>query len=332
MKKSLIGLGFFSVLAISALLIFSFFSINNFYSPGPLRAETTVIIPSGQSLDKISQHLAKANIISQAWLFTWHVRLRGRGAALKAGEYSFSKHISPQEILAKMLKGECIIHQFTVPEGMTTRDIIRMLNLKDDLKNEIKTDIQEGRLFPETYYYTLKDDRNILIGRMRQAMTKTLQRLWATRSQGLPFKSSHEALILASIVEKETGLAQERARIAGVFINRLRKGMPLQSDPTVAYGCFHLEQRPVKTLSHAELQKPTPYNTYLNMGLPPTPICNPGKEALQAVLHPLKTEELYFVADGTGAHIFSKTYEEHKKHHQQWRKIFKQRKQSQLQE
>lgn len=326
MKSWKVGLSFLGVLTTLSLLIFSFLGVNNFYSPGSLKTPTTVIIPAGISLDGISQKLAKAHIISHAWLFNLQVRLRGGGATLKAGEYRFSAHVSPQEILAKMLKGDCVIHQFTVPEGLTTREIIQMLNLKDDLKNEIKIEPQDGQLLPETYHYTLKDDRNTIIERMREAMKETSQNLWATRSHGLPFKSPEEALVLASIVEKETGLAHERPRIAGVFINRLRKGMPLQSDPTVAYGCFHLAHKPLKTLSHVELQKPTPYNTYINMGLPPTPICNPGKEAIQAVLHPLETDELYFVADGTGGHVFSKTYQEHQRHHQRWRRIVKQRK------
>ncbi|MBL0941858.1 MAG: endolytic transglycosylase MltG [Alphaproteobacteria bacterium] len=328
MKQWKVGLSFLGVLSILASLMIVFLSINNFYSPGSLKTPTTVIIPVGQSLEGVSKTLAKANIISQPWLFTLQVRLRGEGTTLKAGEYLFSAHVSPQEILAKMLKGDCVVHQFTVPEGLTTREILQMLNLKNDLKNEIKTDLQDGQLLPETYHYTLKADRNLIVERMQEAMRKTLQMLWARRRPGLPFKSPQEALILASIVEKETGLAHERPRIAGVFMNRLRKGMPLQSDPTVAYGCFHLAHKPHKTLSHVELRQPTPYNTYINIGLPPTPICNPGKEAIQAVLHPLETQELYFVADGTGGHVFSITYKEHQKHHQNWRKLAKQRKQS----
>ena len=327
MKRWVIALSFFSVLALPVLLILGVFSLQNFYSPGPLKTETILVISPGQSLERISQQLASANIISQPWLFTWHVRLRGKGAILRAGEYRFPAHVPPFEVLTRMLKGECVIHQFTVPEGLTTRDIIHMLYLKDDLINKVEDVAEDGQLLPETYYYTLNDDRNVLIGRMRNEMTKTLNTLWATRSKGLPFKSPQEALILASIVEKETGLAGERPRIAGVFINRLRRGMPLQSDPTVAYGCFHLENKPSKALSHAELQKPTAYNTYLNGGLPPGPICNPGREAIQAVLQPLETEDLYFVADGTGGHVFSKTYEEHQKHHQRWRKITKLRSQ-----
>jgi UPF0755 protein len=329
MRRWLIGFAFISIIAFSALVILSFVSINHFYLPGPLQTESTIIIPSGQSLGEVSRCLAKADIISQAWLFNLHIRLRGAAASLKAGEYKFPAHVSPREILTKMLRGDCVIHQLTIPEGMTTRDIIQILNLNEHLKNEIKIELQDGQLLPETYHYTLKDDRNSLIQRMQKAMTKTLGILWATRSPDFPLKSPQEVLILASIVEKETGLAHERPRIAGVFINRLRKGMPLQSDPTVAYGCFHLEHKVYKTLSHTELQKPTPYNTYLNVGLPPTPICNPGRETIQAVLQPLLTDELYFVADGTGGHVFSQTYEEHKKHHQNWRKLFKLRKQLQ---
>lgn len=328
MRRWVIALSFFGVLALPALLIFGVLSLQNFYSPGPLKAETTLVIPSGQSLEKISQQLASAHVISQPWLFTWHVRLRGKGAVLRAGEYRFPTHVRPFEILIKMLKGNCVIHQFTVPEGLRTRDIVHMLYLKDDLSHKVEDVVEEGQLLPETYYYTLNDDRNVLIRRMRSGMMKTLNSLWAARSKGLPFKSPREALILASIVEKETGLAKERPRIAGVFINRLKKGMPLQSDPTVAYGCFHLENKQTQTLTRTDLQKPTPYNTYLNAGLPPAPICNPGRDAILAVLHPLETEELYFVADGTGGHVFSKTYEEHQKHHQYWRKIVKQRGQS----
>ena len=192
------------------------------------------------------------------------------------------------------------------------REVLTLLKEEPLLEGEVSGDIPEGSLLPQTYHFTYGDQRSTLIDRMRSGMTQTMGELWDKRKPGLPFETQQQALTLASIVEKETGIDSERPRVAAVFINRLRKGMRLQTDPTVAYG---LEKTGAAshTLTLADLRTPTPYNTYLIDGLPPTPIANPGRAAIEAVLNPADTNDLYFVATGTGGHNFSATLEQHNK-------------------
>ncbi|MEN8236817.1 MAG: endolytic transglycosylase MltG [Pseudomonadota bacterium] len=312
-----------SFLAVTCLLVALAIGlfVRHFSQPGPLSQPRTVIISQGQTLPKISKLLTQHGVLTNSMLFSWHVRLRGAAQKLQAGEYQFASHITPEQILNALILGKTVKHNFTVPEGMTTFQILDKLNQQELLSGECSIPIAEGEILPETYSFYLGETRNKLLERMRQAMTETLQKLWINRDPGLPLQSAQDALILASIVEKEAKLAQERPRIAAVFLNRLKKDMQLQADPTVIYGLNLERNQPTQQLTKKDLTHASPYNTYMRADLPPTPICNPGYASIHAVLHPSKTDELYFVADGTGGHVFSKTYQAHKQHHQNWRKV-----------
>ena len=209
---------------------------------------------------------------------------------------------------------------------MTAAKIVKLLTALDGLSGDIAQPPGEGELLPETYHFSYGDTRNDVVDRMAGAMTRTLRELWPARAPGLPLKNELEAVVLASMIEKETGLADERARVAAVFVNRLARGMRLQSDPTVVYALTEGKGDLGRTLTRADLKTPSPYNTYVNKGLPPAPICNPGRESLVAALHPAKTKELYFVADGSGGHLFASNLAQHNRNVARWRKIRKQQK------
>jgi UPF0755 protein len=246
---------------------------------------------------------------------------------LKAGEYEFAANISLADALEMLRAGKVYDRKVTFPEGITSWQIVQTLRGLDDLAGEIAGVPDEGTLLPDTYHYIKNDERAGVIAQMTAAMDKTVAELWPTRAEGLPFATEKDALTLASIVEKETGIASERARIAGVFVNRLRRGMPLQSDPTVIYAMTQGEvqtegQGPIgRRLLTKDLGKESPYNTYLNAGLPPGPIANPGRAAIEATLHPEEHDFIYFVADGTGGHVFARTLSEHNANVAKWRKI-----------
>lgn len=314
---------FLAILLTLALL--TGFFVHHFSQPGPLTQTQIVTISTGQTLSKISKQLHRKKILSHPKLFSWHVRLRKAEQKLQAGEYKFSAHVTPKQVLSALVQGNTVKHSFTVPEGTTISQVLENLNQSELLSGESTFPIAEGDILPETYSFTRNETRNTLLKRMRKAMTETLQELWTKRDPDVALPSAREALILASIVEKETKLAEERPRIAAVLLNRLKKGMKLQVDPTVIYGINRERAEPIQQLTKKDLEKVTSYNTYLHAGLPPTPICNPGYASLYAVLHPSKTDELFFVADGTGGHVFSKTYQSHKKHHENWRKLRKER-------
>ncbi len=294
-----------------------------FDQSGPLEQPTTIIIAKGQSLPQISQQLAQHQIITHPLLFSWHVRWQGLAANLQAGEYQFPTHASPAKILNILVAGITIKYALSIPEGMTTKEIREKIINTTRLQGELNLEYAEGELLPETYFYSRADDRNKLFQRLKQAMQDTLNELWQSRSPSCQLSSPRQAVILASIVEKETAVAAERPRIAAVFLNRLQKEMKLQADPTIIYGIKQDNPLFDQPLTQNDLTNTTPYNTYLYAGLPPTPICNPGRDSLIAVLQPIKSDELYFVADGTGGHVFSKTYGEHQQHHQNWRRIRK---------
>ncbi len=305
-----------------------------FMQPGPLRAETTVIIQRGSGFSGIADALARSGVISDPFIFRYGARLLGADKALRAGEYAFAAGASPREVVELMQSGRTVIRRLTIAEGLATAQILAQLQATEGLDgdavdaNQETPPFKEGALLPETYHFSYGDKRSGLLKRMAAAMSQELSALWSARANGLPFKTPQEAVILASIIEKETSRADERARIAGVFINRLNKGMRLQSDPTVVYGLTKGKAALGRPLSRADLKKPTPYNTYLIQGLPPSPICNPGKDSLAAALDPEKTEDLYFVADGSGGHVFARTLEEHGKNVARWRKHNKHMKQN----
>lgn len=291
-----------------------------FRAPGPLAEPTNLVIPRGAGLDAIAHQLAAADVIADTTIFALGAKLTGKARGLKAGEYRFPAAVSALDALGIIERGETVVRRITVAEGLSSAQIVDLLDGTDGLEGAIGGEPPEGSLLPETYHYSWGDSRQALIGRMQRAMDEALARLWAGRAEGLPFDTPEQALVLASIVERETGVADERRLVAGVFVNRLRRGMRLQSDPTVAYGIAGGAglDRP---LSRADLRSETPYNTYVIDGLPPGPICNPGLASLQAVLQPADTDYLYFVADGSGGHAFAKTLAEHNRNVRQWRRI-----------
>ena len=256
-------------------------------------------------------------------LFKYMGRITGQHKNLKAGEYEFPAHVSMQDALRLLEEGKTLQRRFTVPEGLTSYEIVGIVAGVEELTGEIADTPPEGSLLPETYSYQKDETRASILKRMQDSMQDTLEKLW----QGLPFATKEEALVLASIVEKETSVPEERARIAGVFINRLKKGIPLQTDPTVIYALTEGKpenegQGPLgRRLLTKDLEFDSPYNTYKYPGLPPGPIANPGAESIAAVLNPEAHDFLYFVADGSGGHAFAATLEEHNANVAKWRKI-----------
>jgi UPF0755 protein len=301
-----------------------------FNRPGPLAAGVTVIIPRGAGVEEIAGLLHGKDVIDNPLVFSIGVRLGGGEKFLRAGEYAFEAAISPRGVMAVLLAGKTVVRRLTVAEGLTTAQALALVAAAEGLEGKISAPPGEGELMPDTYHYSYGDSRDRLVQRMRQAMTRTVDEAWAARAANLPLDSPREALILASIVEKETALAEERALIAAVFINRLKRGMRLQSDPTVAYGLAREAGRAdgglSRPLRRADLAKPTPFNTYLISGLPPAPIANPGRAALGAVTRPAMTGVLYFVADGSGGHAFARTLAEHNRNVAKWRRLKRKRK------
>lgn len=293
-------------------------------SPGPLTNETVVVIKPGSGLGAISGALLQAGVIDSDSVFQIHARLTGYAVQLKAGEYAFEPGISPGAVLAKIVAHDVVVRFLTIPEGLTSPQIVELIRTADGLTGDLSWSIKEGTLLPETYGYERGESRAALVRRMDSALDRTLSDLWAGRAADLPLDSPQEAIILASIVEKETSVARERPRVAAVFINRLKRGMRLQSDPTVAYGVD--PTGPLgRPLRRSDLNSETPYNTYKIAGLPPGPICHPGRDAIAAVLNPEPTSELYFVADGSGGHAFAETLAAHNRNVAQWRRIQRER-------
>lgn len=308
------------------LIIFVSFFLYAFYyfnAPNKLSDVVDVTIKKGSSLSTITSALYDVGVIDQPLLFRIAVRvIRGAGR-LQAGNYQFPPHATPANVFNKLVTGDVTIYQVTIPEGLMSSQIVELINQTSHLEGEVSQDIAEGTLLPETYYFHAGDGRGELIERMQEAMEETKDLLWETRPEDFVLETQEEWITLASIVEKETSLPSERGMVAAVFLNRLKKGMRLQTDPTVIYaitkGAYVLE----RALRYKDLLKDDPYNTYKIDGLPPGPIANPGKEALKAVLFPADTKALYFVADGTGGHQFSTTYAEHQNHVKAWRKFNK---------
>ena len=290
--------------------------------PGPAArsgAVTEVQLPRGTGVSGVAEALQSAGVIRSALVFQVLARVTGAGGSLKAGEYAIPSRASALAILSDLEAGRTIARSVTFPEGLTSAMVVRQLRSVDWLTGEIAVP-PEGSLLPETYRAERGDSRQSVLDRMRAEQQALLDRLWAARRPGLPIATPAEAVILASIVEKETGLRDERRRVAAVFINRLRSGMRLQSDPTVIYAVTQGEPLG-RGLRASELASRSPWNTYAYSGLPPTPIANPGRASLEAVLDPLETRELYFVADGTGGHVFAETLEAHNANVARWRAV-----------
>ncbi|MEI9991564.1 MAG: endolytic transglycosylase MltG [Rhizomicrobium sp.] len=286
-----------------------FWEETNFDAPGPAApagAETDVVIKPGIGLRGISDALKADGVIANPDLFLWGVRLRRTTAALKAGEYAIPSRASMRDIMDILIAGKSIEHKITAAEGLTSDMIAKLINADAELTGDPVAVPAEGTLLPETYLFLRGATRQDILDRMTAAQKKLIARLWPRRDANLPYKTVREAIILASIVEKETSLPAERRHIAAIFVNRLRLGMKLQSDPTIIYsltGGYPLG----RGIRMSELNRVTPYNTYAVAGLTPTPICNPGKDSIAAVLNPGTTNDLYFVASGTGGHVFSAT-------------------------
>ena len=300
------------VLSIAAAAVL-FIGRQRFEAPGPLAEDKMVNIPRGLGIRDIADLLQREGVIDQPYVFMGGViALKARGE-LKYGEYQFTKNSSVADVVDTITEGKVIQHAVTVPEGLTSEQIVARLLENDGLAGQIKEIPREGTLLPETYRFTRGMTREQIIQRMQQAHRRVLQEVWERRMQDLPVKTPEQLVTLASIVEKETGRPDERTRVAAVFVNRLKSRMRLQSDPTIIYGLTGGKGSLGRPILKSEIEQPTPYNTYVVDGLPPGPIANPGRASLEAAANPARTKELYFVADGTGGHIFSENYTEHQK-------------------
>ena len=290
----------------------------DYAAPGPLAAPAQLVVPRGGT-EAIAGLLAEKQVIASPWRFALAAWLTREDGPLRAGEFVFPAQASLRDVLGVLREGRMVQRRLTIPEGLTARQISALVDRAEGLSGETPA-IAEGSILPETYGYALGDTRAGLVRRAATAMEAALAEAWANRAEGLPLNAPREALILASIVERETGVAAERAQVASVFVNRLRRGMMLQSDPTVAYVAgqgMPLE----RAISRADLDAAHPFNTYRIRGLPPGPIAMPGREALRAVTRPDATEYLFFVADGTGGHAFARTLEEHNRNVARWRAL-----------
>ena len=284
-----------------------------FEAPGPLEKEKIVNIPPRLGIRDIADLLVTEGVIDHPLTFVVSAMLAKAREDLKFGEYQFSKQASLHDVINTITEGKVVQHQITIPEGLTSEQIVQRLLETDILSGNIKEIPREGSMLPESYRYARSTPRDQVIQRMQQAQARVVQEVWDRRMPDLPLRSPQQLVILASIVEKETGRADERTRVAAVFVNRLKQRMKLQSDPTIIYGLVGGKGTLGRPILRGEIEQATPYNTYVIDGLPPGPISNPGRAALEAVANPARTKELYFVADGTGGHAFSETLEQHQR-------------------
>ena len=308
--------GCFGVLLVLALIGAAFWGANQWGGPGPLKQNTTVDVPMGATLTTTARELEKAGAIGNADLFLWMARVFGDDTPIQAGEYRIPAKISQSDML-KMLQGGRTLQRFVmIPEGMPSILVHERLMAAPHLEGEAEVPV-EGSVLPDSYAYNRGDTRQQILDRMETAMTRYLAAAWEKRKPDIAVSTPQEALILASIVEKETGKPEERRMVAGVYSNRLKRGMPLQADPTVIYPVT--KGKPLgRRILRSELQARNGYNTYAMAGLPEGPIANPGRASIDAVLNPEQTSALYFVADGTGGHIFADTLEQHNANVQKW--------------
>jgi UPF0755 protein len=313
------GLLSFLVIVLFAVTALFVMGQRQISAPGPLLADKIVIV-RGSTGDVVDQ-LEREGVTDKGFLLSLYWQLTGKGSQIKGGEYLFRKEVSLEQITDTLIEGKSILHSVTIPEGRTSEEISEILRNDPDLAGDIKVIPKEGTLLPETYKFARGMTRSQMLDHMAQDQQKLIRDIWAKRAPDLPISSPLDLVTLASIVEKETGKADERPRVAAVFINRLRAKMPLQSDPTVVYGLVGGKGSLGHGILKTELQQSTPYNTYLIPGLPIGPITNPGRAALEAVANPSQTRELYFVADGTGGHVFAETLEQHQKNVLKWRQI-----------
>jgi len=309
-------LGCLGVIAVLLAAGAAFWAANQWGGRGPAKANVTVEVPAGATMRSAAEAMEKAGVIGSADTFLWMARIFGDDTPIQAGEYRVPAGISQADVL-KMLQGGRTLQRFVmVPEGMPSILVQERLAAAPQLGGKTAVP-EEGSILPDSYAYNRGDSRQAVLDRMQAAMTKYLDQAWAKRKPGIAVATPREALILASIVEKETGKAEERRMVAGVYSNRLKRGMPLQADPTVIYPVT--KGKPLgRRILRSELQDKNGYNTYASAGLPIGPIANPGRASIDAVLDPAETNALYFVADGTGGHIFADTLEQHNANVQKW--------------
>ena len=328
MKQLLSFITFMTTLALILGVASALWGLQEYRKPGPLAEAKLVLIAKGSGMNTIAAHLKSEGTITNPLVFKISARLKNAHTKLRAGEYEIPPQASMAQIMNMMVKGEVFDRKLTFREGLSSWQIVQLLNKADNLAGDKLTTIPpEGSLLPQTYHFMKTDTRQSLLDQMQTAMKKTQDDLWPTRKADLPVVNMAEAMTLASIVEKETGVATERRKVAGVFINRLKRGMPLQSDPTAIYALIKGEVRddgmgPLgRRLLRKDLEVDSPYNTYKYPGLPPGPICNPGHDSIAAVLDPEAHNFIYFVADGTGGHVFAETLAGHEENVSKWRKI-----------
>jgi peptidoglycan lytic transglycosylase G len=310
-----IGNAVFTVLVVFSIAVGAalFFGKQRFEAPGPLAEDKVVNIPRGLGIRDIADLLQREGVIDQPYVFMGGVIVLKARGDLKSGEYQFTKRASLADVVDTIVENKVVQHSFTVPEGLTSEQIVARLLDNDALTGQIKEIPREGTLLPETYKFTRGMTRELILQRMQQSHRRVLQEVWEHRMADLPVKTPEQLVTLASIIEKETGRPDERTRVAAVFVNRLKGKMRLQSDPTIIYGLTGGKGSLGRPILKSEIEQPTPYNTYVIDGLPPGPIANPGRASLEAAANPARTKELYFVADGTGGHVFSDNYAEHQK-------------------
>jgi UPF0755 protein len=309
------GNAIFTVLILLAVVVgvVLFVGKQRFENPGPLTEDKVVNITRGLGIRDISELLVREGVIDQPWIFVGGVVAMKARDGLKYGEYQFTRHASVRGVVETIIEGKVVQHLLTIPEGLTSEQIVARLLENNALSGSIKEIPREGTLLPEGYRFTRGAPREQIIQRMEQANRRIVEEVWEHRVSDLPIKTPEQLVTLASIIEKETARPDERTRVAAVFVNRLRQKMRLQSDPTIIYGLAGGKGTLGRPIMKSEIEQATPYNTYVIEGLPPGPIANPGRASLEAAANPARTKEIYFVADGSGGHIFSDSYEQHVK-------------------
>jgi len=298
---------------------------------GPLEKTKNVVIPRGAGPTTMARLLEEEGVIAHPRLFRVALMIDPSPKPIKAGEYEVPAHTSMQTLVELLQSGKVVQRRLTIPEGMTTPEVLELVRKTEALTGNITLDVKEGDLLPETYFYSRDDTRDGLLLRMKEAMEKALDEAWRKRAAGLPLANKREALILASMIEKETAVPSERTRVAAVFINRLRRRMKLESDPTTIYGLTEGKAPLGRDLTRADLQSNTPFNTYVIAALPRGPICNPGRASIVAATNPARDRSLFFVADGQGGHTFATTLPEHNRNVERWRQIQREKAESQTQ-
>lgn len=327
-SQTIVFLNFLMSLAVFLALgagVAAYLGKQEFDGPGPSTEAATFVVKPGAGLSEVATQLERRQLISDTRVFKLGASITKQDKSLKVGEYEIKAGSSMREILALLNSGKSVLHSLTIPEGLTVEQIIAKIGSDEVLSGDMPTETPaEGSLLADTQRFSRGTTRTQIIAKLAADQKKLVDDIWARRAPNLPLKDENEFVTLASIVEKETGKVDERPRVAGVFINRLNQGMRLQSDPTIIYGIFGGKGKPAgQPIRKSDLEKQTPYNTYLIDGLPPTPIANPGKAALEAVANPSQTNELFFVADGTGGHVFAATLGEHNENVARWREVEK---------